>query len=224
MLRRGNALTWLSIANDEVVKRPRITAAPSHRPRGPEPVKLTDWIQAGAAILAAITGTSAVVVALDTLRDQQKITASQLELNRRVQDREDQRYAARVAWWSNVLSSELSIQNRSPVPLRQVEFAWDLAYDDKPPIDKRLGIANIPPCQVAVVRFEDLDPTLGPAADRPVYQSLAFAPRGVTFTDPNGRWTRGRSGLIRKQPLPKAIDVELFTLKLTPTPDCGEGD
>ncbi|GAB3939521.1 hypothetical protein GCM10027614_21920 [Micromonospora vulcania] len=117
-------------------------------------------MQAVASIVAvALTAVALVyayqanVLAQDTLREQQRVNADQLELNRLARERFERRYASRVSWWidmgdtgishyfqgnqaridrakpDDVVSLEIiHVQNRAPVPVHEPTFVL-------PPID-----------------------------------------------------------------------------------------
>ncbi|MEJ3745179.1 hypothetical protein WEI85_18015 [Actinomycetes bacterium KLBMP 9797] len=111
--------------------------------------KATDWIQALSGTVAVLFAAAALIVATYTYRDQQQINRDQLTLNNAARQRTQQRFAARVAWWTEVARGgerndiNILIQNRSPVPIREVRFAVDAGFE--------LLIANaddIPPCAI----------------------------------------------------------------------------
>lgn len=194
---------------------PDINTSSGSRP-GREPAKITDWVQALAAVLAVVFAGWAALIALNTLRDQQQINRSQLALNQLAQDRAQKRYAARVAFW--VQSKEgntVYIQNRSPVPLTGLELS-NPGWDDIPSFE----VGDAPPCAVLTIRlFTAKKPGF---AEQP-FNRVGYQQLKLLFFDPNGAWFLDEGGVrsadgvaLSTSPRGRAASIS------TPVEDCGE--
>ncbi|MGC4856454.1 hypothetical protein ACLQ24_24545 [Micromonospora sp. DT4] len=115
------------------------------------------------------------MLAQETLREQQRVNADQLELNKLARERFERRYASPVSWWidkgdesiahyvqgnaariddagpDDVVSLEvIHVQNRAPVPVHDPAFVL-------PPIDAQTPwwlLADIPPCTIVTYDLE----------------------------------------------------------------------
>jgi hypothetical protein len=191
------------------------------RPLSPrEPATTTDWVQAFAAVIAAVMSTGAMLIALDTLRDQQRINTSQYRLNSLAQERTEQRYASRVAFWGSLTSAEIFIQNRSPVPLREVALGVGTTIVGGHMTLSHVAVDNIPPCVIVAISVTSIEPSIFNLDN--AINMLSWL--DVTFTDPNGHWKRDRNGLAKEKAGPSASSGK-SRLRWTrqPVQDCGEG-
>ncbi|WFE49479.1 hypothetical protein [Micromonospora sp. WMMD1155] len=165
------------------------------------------WIQAGGAIIAAVFAGGALLIAVDTLEDQQRINQSQLDLNTATQDRQHKRYASRVAWWAKTHAPtaddhRVMVQNRSTVPLRGLEFFlpqqhdWVLGDTGAPLL---LFISDIPPC--TVVRYS-IPPYMSNEAAGAILASFSDPVWELRFTDNLDRWVLSEQGLRPAKTVP----------------------
>ncbi|WP_329011312.1 hypothetical protein OG271_30275 [Micromonospora rifamycinica] len=183
-----------------VPRRLRLAAQRSRTPAPPDGTRVTDWVQAAAAIIAVLFAGAALLISVDTLRDQQRINQSQLELNTAVQDRQQKRYASRVAWWTTIHvptadDYRIMVQNRSTAPLRGLEFflppgqRWLLGDSGAPLL---LFLEDIPPC--TVVRYR-IPPSLDGDAAGAVRASFSDPGWELHFTDSLDRWVMSAQGI-----------------------------
>ncbi|MFI9643445.1 hypothetical protein ACIG87_25920 [Micromonospora sp. NPDC051925] len=219
-------------------RRLRLAAQRSRTPASPERTKITDWVQAGAALVAAVFAGGALLISVDTLKDQQRINQSQLDLNTEAQDRQQKRYASRVAWWATTHvptwnDYRIMVQNRSTAPLRGLEFfmpeqhRWLLGDTGAPML---LFMSDIPPCTVVGYRIPlDLDDR----AAGVIRASFSDPVWELRFTDNLDRWVISEQGLrpARTVPYPTrdgVPDIAYTVLSEDQTgtseaQDCGEG-
>ncbi|MET8229057.1 hypothetical protein ABZS77_00035 [Micromonospora sp. NPDC005298] len=162
-------------------------------PRRERP-KLTDWLQAAAALAAVLFAVPALVVAVFTYRDQLRVTEAQLrsteaqlESTRIDRERYDARYAARVTYWEATEDSgrlpAFKVQNRSPVPVMRIQFLMkgDLAGRPIGPFYYG-GSVTAPPCSVLTLRLS----TFAKGVHHPPPVNLMVA--GMQFLDTIGWW------------------------------------
>jgi hypothetical protein len=202
-----------------VSKLQRAATRPHRSKLRREPAKVTDWLQAFAALVAAVLAGWAALVALYAFRDQQ-------DLNNNIREHDDRRYAARVAAWADTKDRNIAhIQNRSPVPLRgallhPAQFVTlpgsaGARWSQEEPY----YVGDIPPCLIVTVTLTGRTAT-GNA-------SPLLATFDLAFSDPNGRWMRTVNGLDKVDPDRRVIlNPELETLPITTVKqaeDCGEG-
>ncbi|WP_157517432.1 hypothetical protein [Micromonospora rifamycinica] len=223
-----------------VPRRLRLAAQRSRTPAPPAGTSLTDRVQAAAAVIAVLFAGGALLISLDTLKDQQRINRNQWELNVAAQDRQQKRYASRVAWWTTNHYREdddyrIMVQNRSTAPLRGLEFflperhRWLLGDSGAPVL---FFLEDIPPCTVARYRIgRDLD---GEAASA-IRTSFSDPSWELRFTDSLDRWVISERGLRPAGTAPPyptrgngVPDVASDTLDedragTSEAEDCGEG-
>ncbi|MEV2241127.1 hypothetical protein [Micromonospora sp. NPDC049891] len=185
-----------------------------------------------AAIAATALAAWAGIVALGTLRDQQQINRSQLWLNELAEQRQQQRYASRVVYWwdgnpavGKALSA-LVIQNRSPVPIRFVRFAFKASFRDNLQAVETVSVTaapgDLPPCAVRTYRLTEPKFT-------DVAASVVILPyeEQLEFTDSVGRWMRNTTGIRALEPTEPALDPTLplqeDVKQRSEAEDCGEG-
>lgn len=188
--------------------------------------KITDWLQALSGIVTILFAAGALGVAAYTYWDQQQLNRDQLTLNEAARQRTQQRFASRVAWWTDTTSAsaglrtsgEIFIQNRSPVPIRDVELSageggpWILASD-------------LPPCTIRGYSIEYFH-----GRDLVILSSSAgfFLVRAnLSFVDPEGSWILTREGLTRSKGTrvnwPPIGRLEQIAELEEAAADCGEG-
>lgn len=223
-------------------KRRRMSGDANERP------KITDWIQALSGTVAVLFAAAALIVAAFTYRDQQQINRDQLTLNNAARQRAQQRFAARVAWWIEVARGKkegdvnILIQNRSPVPIRDIRFAVEAASGLV-----IADIGDIPPCAIRgyriVLAVDDVTGALSADLDHfsvpdEVVQDVAYAIWGnradLHFSDPEGYWTLTSRGLMpegegalfrrpEKQTVMPPGLLEKIPALAAVAADCGEG-
>ncbi|MEK8106364.1 hypothetical protein NKG94_16250 [Micromonospora sp. M12] len=214
-----------------------------HKPPAERP-KLTEWLQAAAALAAV----PALVIAVVTWRDQQAINRSQVEVNQaqlRLAEIEDERYERRYA--ARVTFSRADsppsgradsyptfvVYNRSPVPVTRIHF--EMAHLSVKPTPTVLygGDVNAPPCSILTVRTFQRDSTWSqkvPEHDRPI---------NLRFLDTVGWWRITTVDSIQlgavRAPVPldeedwpslqldPAFGLEEVPGTRQPASDCGEG-
>ncbi|WP_346535619.1 hypothetical protein [Micromonospora sp. DPT] len=115
--------------------------------------------------MAMLFAVPALLIAVATYRDQQRVTEAQLrstdaqlESTRLDRQRYDSRYAARVTYWDVTEKPggypTLKVQNRSPVPVMRIQFTMAAQFAGRPFGPYRFG-ANVtaPPCSVLTLRL-----------------------------------------------------------------------
>ncbi|MBM0201829.1 hypothetical protein JNW90_01000 [Micromonospora sp. STR1s_5] len=127
-------------------------------PTSPEPPKLTDWLQGLAALVAVMTAVPALIIAVVTYRGQQEINRAQLELAQRENQRYEERFASRVAAWTEQGGTDGSLslvrfQNRSLAPIRNIVFEM-LLPPDGGGTDEFVTSVTAPPCSLLTFRLE----------------------------------------------------------------------
>ncbi|MGW3619144.1 hypothetical protein [Micromonospora arida] len=176
-------------------------------------------------MLALTVAMPALVVATVTYRDQQEINRAQLESTQLERQRYEQRYASRVAVWANEdlsggtdTSVTVKVQNRSPVPIREVSIQiLDLGralVDPDRETSYRLN-GDIPPC--SLLTFQLADSTRGVV-------SAAKSSVSLSFSDTVGDWHLGHDGLVQGSGwrFNPGRAVEMDEQRQT-AEDCGEG-
>ncbi|MEU7971255.1 hypothetical protein AB0B48_04365 [Micromonospora sp. NPDC049089] len=200
------------------------------------------------SVVSSVFTLLALGVAFWTLRDQQEINRSQLEINQAQlglveieNERYEQRYAARVSFWyadrapgdgANTYPTFV-IYNRSPVPIMRIHF--EMAAPSVKPTPSVLygGDLNAPPCSILTVQVVYDDHTGQPKApthDRPI---------GMRFLDTVHWWgittvdniqlgaVRAPVALDEGDRPPTQIDPAFALHEIPGTrqeaPDCGEG-
>jgi type II secretory pathway pseudopilin PulG len=199
--------------------------------------------QTGATVVGVVVSVLALLVSAvawrsqaginDQQRDinvqQRRMNEQQLELNRRAATREDRIYASRVAVWATVgrqdsslqpAGLDVSVQNRSPVPLYDVRVSALIGANRalaETPID------NLPPCTVA--RFR-LAPLPGDQFSRTERQYLGYTALRLAFTETGRGWLLDGSRLEGPiPPAPSTAPRELRVAAMQPPEsvgDCGE--
>jgi hypothetical protein len=180
---------------------------------------ITDWIQTLAVIVATGVAIGGVIVATETLREQQLINRSQLALNENVRERAERRYAARIAWWADSKNGSLVyIQNRSPIPITAVQIVpRGLAGDLRNSTDS-YQVDEIPPCRVATIRLRDRA-----SAEATGNKPFPVAEFDLIFNDPHARWIRGRGDLQRGAAYAPLADAQHRPIdSWHAVEDCGE--
>lgn len=153
------------------------------------------WVQAIAAVIAGVSATWTATVAHDSLREQQRLNRSQIELNRvqmsanqLTRDRFEARFAANVTWWADSQDGGLIlIQNRSPILLNNVQLIEHAHYPDGATPGKYLF--DIPPCSTAAARLGDYSPG--------EFHLLLTHFYSLAFSDSASQWERSSDGLRR---------------------------
>ncbi|MEU4366749.1 hypothetical protein [Micromonospora chersina] len=170
------------------------------RPQPRERVRLTDWLQGISSLLAVVLAAPALVVAVVTYRDQQQINRAQLDMTLLEHQRYEQRFASRVAAWQlrNPAADprdpvRVRVQNRSPVPIKQLHIEADsedvLAWPDGPRVFE-LPV-DIPPCSLLTFRLESMV--------QPRYRMTRISVT-LWFSDPVGLWQVGAHGVVSAAP------------------------
>ncbi|RAO26134.1 hypothetical protein ONO23_05537 [Micromonospora noduli] len=203
---------------------------------------MTDWLQGLSGLLAVVLAAPALWIAVYTYRDQQELTRSQLEATALERERYEERFASRVAAWRLPLplgvpaplswsAPAMVLQNRSPVPIREIAFVFPVAATAEVPAHRWAfwSLVDVPPCSIYTFNFYSLDGLL-------VSDSASGHGRQVElwFTDPAGRWAVGSEGVEpysdarRKPGPPSRLFEERFShsagvVKKESAPDCGEG-
>jgi hypothetical protein len=103
-------------------------------------------IQAICAVVTALLSSVALIVSVYTLRQQQGVNLSQVEVNKIEQERFDRRYASRVSWWLSEDYRSLQIQNRAPIPLTRIAIYVDVEWERKSLGDGWFWLPTLPPC------------------------------------------------------------------------------
>ncbi|MEU8258559.1 hypothetical protein AB0C06_30315 [Micromonospora inaquosa] len=202
---------------------------------------MTDWLQGLSGLLAVVLAAPALWIAVYTYRDQQELTRAQLESTALERERYEERFASRVAAWrpsvdpavpNSWSAPPMVLQNRSPVPIREIAFVFPVAATAEVPAHRWAfwSSVDVPPCSIYTFNFYSLEGTLVPIR--------ASSSRGVQvelwFTDPAGRWAVGSEGVERysdarrKPGPPSPLFEERFSystgvVKRESAPDCGEG-
>jgi hypothetical protein len=193
------------------------------------------WIQAIAASLALMFAAPALLISMQTLRDQQEISKSQAAVNQLELDREQRRYASRVAWWTRSGTPSLEgirtgealiVQNRSTVPVLKVSVTGRLAYapdametidgigqDPSPgskpllPDSATLPLPDLPPCSILSTAI----PTSTYWTFGSVDFKVRFVPDYLSFAEGSRSWRKTSSLLIPVAPFDQPASE--------PTPD-----
>jgi diadenosine tetraphosphatase ApaH/serine/threonine PP2A family protein phosphatase len=168
------------------------------------------WIEAIATVAAVAAAVIAAVFARMAYQSQSTINKSQLDLNRRLVQQVEERFASLIAWWfeGRPVADEdsvqrrlygipsddelhvmetIKIQNRSAVPIRHVKYAV-LPAGVADPTWWRLP--DIPPFTVAKFEIRHY----GHVIHNVLYDPDENA-RALFFEDPVGRWRWGFDGL-----------------------------
>ncbi|MEU9828568.1 hypothetical protein [Micromonospora chersina] len=162
-----------------------------------ERAKVAEWFQVLTSFLAVVIGVPALWTAVGAYQDQQEVNRSQLRVNEaqlRVAELEarryEERYAVRVSFWTEVVGRGqpgqhvvVKVQNRSPVPVKEIHFVVSDEGVDGRPVPRlyySLG-GTAPPCSILTFRLE---PT-GDEAVRDPFNSFALSMR---FLDSVGWW------------------------------------
>lgn len=223
------------MARSRTDRPPRVVASPTSG-RHEQTVAVT-------SIIAVVLALGAAAVSALTYLDQERLTEQQ-------EQRNVQRYAARVAWWYDAdLTQALDervprpargpsiviwVQNRSPVPITQVmfDFSEDRQRTGTGGEGSYILNGDMAPCTVRAVRFTI--PAAALTKYRPDLPSALgaewvneFPTSGwiLYFADPNGRWSRRLGQLDPTETLPDDIirqSLEPYR-PTAPTADCGEG-
>jgi hypothetical protein len=209
--------------------------------------RVTDWIQALSGTVAVLFAAAALIVAAFTYRDQQQINRDQLTLNNAARQRTQQRFAVRVAWWIEVAKGKerddvnILIQNRSPVPMRDMRFAVEVASGLL-----IADVGDVPPCAIrgyrVVVVVDGVTGAIltdvGDPGSDDVALYLAYGIWGgeadLHFSDSEGYWaltsrglTPDKEGALFRRPeepyvAPRGLLEKIPTLAAVAA-DCGEG-
>jgi hypothetical protein len=202
-----------------VAGRPKSSSSQHRR----EPAKITDWIQALATVIAVVLAGWAGIIALNTY-------SSQL-------DRQDRRYASRVAWWWDMPSYghdephfplskvHFVLQNRSPVPLTSLNVT--LRRDDEY-LYWDFWLYDLPPCIIATYSIDVSDPdeTLSQVIESRWDADLW----GLTFNDGMKLWHVNSQHQLRSDNIPhgalnppKTSPLKEQRSMRRSVEDCGEG-
>lgn len=118
-----------------------------------ERMTVSEKRQITVAMVEAAAAVLALIIATYTYQQQTKLNAQQQLLNVYAKNRDERKYSTRVAIWSTAGDSsssvlppgiDLSIQNRSPVPLRNVHVLASLKSGQT----GNVTLADIPPCTI----------------------------------------------------------------------------
>ncbi len=221
---------------------PRVRTAPARRrrPARGNRTKITDWAQAIAAVAAVL----ALWIAVQAYRDQIRVTEAQirstdaqLESTRLERERYEKRFASRVAIWKLVrraddplaIAPPMVLQNRSPAPIREIAFVFEVSGTKDAPAHRRpfLSRVDVPPCSIYTFTFD------GPYGRDRIIDS-GDLDVDLWFTDPAGRWVFGSRGvepytdqLLELVPPRGAVEPKFrysaFVEKSESAADCGEG-
>ncbi|MEU3117190.1 hypothetical protein ABZ652_24195 [Micromonospora chalcea] len=165
-------------------------------------------MQAGAALLAVVVATPALWVTVATYQDQIRVTEAQLEATQLERRRYDERYAARVSYWSDWAKEPdgfpyevMKLQNRAPVPISSVTFVTQPNPDhrNKDTLQPEPGFVaalDAPPCSILTFQLIWVSPEL---EDIVAHWAAVEA---VQFHDSLGWWER------RRDPSPGAGEFE----------------
>ncbi|MDO3704937.1 hypothetical protein Q3W71_25040 [Micromonospora sp. C28SCA-DRY-2] len=209
-------------------------------------------MQAGAALLAVIVAAPALWVAVATYQDQIRVTEAQLESTQLDRQRYQERYARRVTFWNDRLKVAeprslpvVTLQNRAPVPVREIYFIVDvigaaIGYADRGqhtfafPAD-----VHAPPCTILTFRllvtgFPDGGSDNTGDADYSLVRAIRFTDTVQWWElEPNANWGSTELGgpkpLSRDKPFIPAAAKTGYAFYAAEVPgtreaasDCGE--
>jgi hypothetical protein len=208
------------------VLRPKKTARPAP-PRDHELAELTlTRSQSRWAAIAGVAAIAAVAVSAYALFNQVQINKQQTILNTYAQERQERKYSSRVAFWavagadsSSVRPAGLDVyvQNRSPVPLRNVQISANLTGTGPAAVT----LMDLPPCTVAEHR---ISPPTGGSFIPPDQGRAGYSLLTVQFAVDGRKWKLTSDTLTEVKAwdaAPTTLLRDLLTLAKG-TSDCGE--
>lgn len=157
--------------------------------------------QARATWFGVVVALLALVVSAVAWANQQQLSAQQTALNEYAIKREQRVYASRVAIWamigqesSSVLPPglDVTIQNRSPVPLRDVRVVATVTRAADRPAEAAALTGELPPCTIARLRVA---PPAGAEFVRLDRQWLGYPGLRLAFAETDRRWLLAGSRL-----------------------------
>ncbi|WP_155368086.1 hypothetical protein [Catellatospora vulcania] len=178
------------------------------------------------AALALLISLMALVFSADGWRQQHALNEQQHELNQLARERQLRVYSSRVALWaefgaesSSTLPAglDVSVQNRSPVPLQRIRLAAML--DGGSPAAAELR--DLPPCTISTFRLAPPD-SAGFARDQD--SQLSYNLVTLQFRVAGQLWTLAPDGLasLPEQPPPPPAELRVLRLVVSAVGDCGE--
>jgi hypothetical protein len=142
------------------------------------------------AAIAGVAAVAALAVSTYALFNQVQINKQQTVLNTYAQERQERKYSSRVAFWavagadsSSVRPAGLDVymQNRSPVPLRNVQISANLTGSGPAAVT----LMDLAPCTVAEHR---ISPPVGGAFVPPDQGRAGYSLLTVQFAVDGRKW------------------------------------
>jgi hypothetical protein len=137
--------------------------------------------------------------------DQRRAIDDQIRANDEDRVDESMEYAIRVSWWRNPAGDNVTIQNRSTVPIRDVTLRFKGVFADDPTFDWEnipihdsspvVIVGLIPPCTSYTIDGGILyDRYTGSPPDYGMYGLVSMFWVRVDFVDVHGSWSVGEAG------------------------------
>ncbi len=177
--------------------------------------------------------------------DQRRAIEDQILVNDEGRADKQREYAVRVHWWTdNTSNSPVYIQNRSPIPIRQVALRYKMLgagdfglnaenvplYTGAPVI----MIVTIPPCTILTLDGEAIEElylgSIDVRADRSDRQAMYWS--RLDFNDVHGTWSVQEDGTLKTRASSDSVesvegDLGLWSggphTEVEPAADCGTG-
>ena len=142
------------------------------------------------SVVALIATAVALTISISAWHDQQQLSRQQLQLNAFAQRSEQEIYSSRVAMWaalgttdSSILPDglDVTVQNRSPVPLRDVAVVAMLTSGQTGAV----VLGDMAPCSSEAVRIA---PPEGQSFTRTQREWAGYTELALTFTETSRSW------------------------------------
>jgi hypothetical protein len=186
-------------------------------------------LQSLATVVTVPIVVMALLVGLNTYRDQQRINSSQARINQIEQERFEQRYASRVSWWMGSDYVSFQLQNRSPIPIEAVQILpEDMEWQGHANYSQDwFWLPTIPPCTIMSLKLpEKVRVSDQRTGDIEVVKVPSWINPQVRFSDGLKAWLKTESSLslASRDPLLGIPVSDIAShAKWQPANDCGEG-